>query len=91
MNIREKRTSPVELAGLGQVSVKHLTTKDFHQFQVLSQTDKEAGLKFLVQTSLEIGDAEYDDIPMSLLKPLVDGIMSANGLSKEQEEEAIKN
>jgi hypothetical protein len=91
MNILGKRTSYVDVAGLGSIEVKHLTTKEYHQFQLANQTDKEAGVKYLVQTSLQLDDAAYDDVPMSLMKPIIMAILEVNGLSKEQEEEAVKN
>lgn len=90
MDIRAKRVTVAELAGLGSVEVKHLTSKEYHQFQVTSQADKEAGLKYLIQTSLQVDDATYDDIPMSLMKPIVEAILSVNGLTKEKEDEEIK-
>jgi hypothetical protein len=89
MNLREPRRTTVTLPDYGDVTIKHLTTKEYHNFQQME--DKLEGLKYAVKVSLGIEDEAYDDIPMSLLKPLATAIMEANGLTVEQEAEQVKN
>ena len=89
MNLREPRRTVVTLPDYGDVTIKHLTTKEYHVFRQIE--DKLEGLKHVVKVSLGIDDAEYDDLPMSILQPLATAIMKANGLTAEQEEADVKN
>lgn len=89
MELGKPRKSVVTLPDYGDVTIKHLTTKEYNTFRL--NEDRIDGLKYVVKVSLGIDDEQYDNLPMSLLKPLATSIMKANGLTAEQEEAEIKN
>lgn len=92
MKFTAKRTSEVTVPGIdGTVVVNHLTTKQYHTFRVTRDQSPDDAIRYLVQVSLGLDDAAYDDVPMSLMPDLVKAILKANGLSPEQEREELKN